>query len=73
METSDGACAVIDAVASLQELETFDFSNNSVPAQLAQSIINMIDKYSMLEFLCLDHCEISAGIFRQIFSNINNR
>ena len=61
---SNGACMVIDSVAGLRELETFDFSNNLIPTELAASIVNMVDKFSMLEILCLDHCEMSESIFR---------
>lgn len=63
----DGACAVIDAITSLSKLHTFDFSNNVVPSQLAHSIVNMIDKYKMLEIFCLDHCDMTDNIFRYIF------
>ena len=42
VEETDGACTVIDAIADLPELETFDFSNNVIPAQLADSIIAMV-------------------------------
>jgi len=68
----DGACAVIDAITGLRRLHTFDFSNNTVPAALAKSIVAMVDKYRMMEILCLDHCEMSDEIFRYIFQNINN-
>ena len=69
----DGACTVIDAIKGLRKLYTFDFSNNVIPSNLAESIVAMVDKYTMLEILCLDHCEISEKIFRYIFQSINNR
>ena len=69
----DGACGVIDAITGLEKLFTFDFSNNIVPKKLAQSIVAMVDKYTKMEILCLDHCDMSDQIFRFIFQNINNR
>jgi hypothetical protein len=63
----DGACTVINAITGLRKLFTFDFSNNVVPPALAQSIVAMVDKYTMLEILCLDHCEMSDDTFRYIF------
>jgi len=44
----DGATGVIDAITGLKELNTFDFSNNIVPQKLAQSIVSMVSKYTML-------------------------
>ena len=69
----DGVCTVIDAITGLRKLYTFDFSNNVIPQELAKSIIAMVNKYPMLEILCLDHCDIFDKIFQDIFRTINSR
>ena len=56
---TDQASTVIEAVQNLKRLYTFDYSNNTLPQPMLPSIVQMTNKYDMLEILCLDHCEMT--------------
>lgn len=63
----------MEAIKRLGVLHTFDYSNNTLPLHLTESIVAMLNKFGMLNILCLDHCEMSDAICKQIFKNINNQ
>ena len=39
---------------------------------MTESIIKMISKYENLEILCIDHCEVTDSIAKNIFNNMTN-
>ena len=74
LEVSDSISAdVIDAVCQIKNLFAFDFSNNQLPHNMTESIIKMIRKYDKLEILCIDHCEVTDSISKNIFDNMTNQ
>ena len=63
---------VIDAVSSLKQLFTFDFSNNVLQPQMNESIVKMIQKYPDMEILCLDHCGMTDAMSKTYFQSMQN-
>lgn len=61
---------VIDTVRNLACLYTFDYSNNTLPQPMLESIVQMTNKYHMLEILCLDHCEMTDEACAALLPNM---
>ena len=73
LEVTDGKSnEVIDAVKLLKRLFTFDYSNNNLSTYMTRNISEMLQKYSELEILCLDHCDMPDALCSQVFGNFQN-
>ena len=63
---------LFSAISNVKRLFTFDLSNNFFSETLAQSILQMMNKYRELEFLCVDHCEMPDNIGNLLFGQCMN-
>ena len=70
--SDSGSQDLIEAIMTLKHLFTFDFSNNTLPAQMVSSIVRMIAKYQEIEILCFNHVEMNDEICRLIFHGMTN-